>query len=82
MGQLVPGEAGGGSRMGLGLQAALDTCQASPAVDGCLVDSKDAGHEGRGLTLFDEFDGTSAAALEFFRTANGSAHVLLYARPV
>src|SRR5262249_38692755 len=79
LGELVLGEPGRGAGMGLGPQAALDAGQAPPTVDGGLVNPQDAGHEGRGLALFDECDGASSAALEFVRTTDGSAHVLLYA---
>src|SRR5207244_8523505 len=52
---------GEGSR----LEPAFGARQASPAVDGSLMNAEDAGDDGRGLALLDECDGAAPAAFQF-----------------
>jgi hypothetical protein len=75
--QLVVGQAGGGSGMGLGVQAVGLSGQAEPAGQGLGVSAEDAGDVGARLPLRHQLDGTAAAAFQFSSSSKGSTHTEL-----
>lgn len=75
--EMVVGKSWRGAGQGPGVQAVGFLGHASPAMYRGSADTEDAGDDGRGLALFDEFDGAATAAFEFSGCSFRS-HTVLY----